>query len=104
MATVSRSAVLAAFYFITALNVSAEIQRRVHLWHCPLNLSHISNPAKSCGNASMKGCIRKYVPQTDSSLHDQPTEWEIQRNQKIKAIQGNGNPFVEAYMRLKAWD
>ena len=38
------------------------------------------------------------------SKQDPPTEWEIQRNQKIKAIQGNGNPFVEAYMRLEVPD
>ena len=31
------------------------------------------------------------------SAQDQPTEWEFERNDRIKGKQGNGNPFVEMY-------
>ena len=31
------------------------------------------------------------------SVQDPPTEWEFTRNQRIRAKQGNGNPFVEMF-------
>jgi len=33
------------------------------------------------------------------SLEDPPDEWEIERNSRIKKVQGNGNPYIDDYYR-----